>query len=146
MLTAGKSAATEALACGTPLVASYKGAIPETAPTAILIDGDATTPAYQAESLSAVVGLLDDCLHQRRRYRDLVADGRAHAGAGAPPARGLVPAGSSCACAAPASCSNGGRRGRLAARNSARAPRAAGASVGIVAGTRSAGPVASVGS
>lgn len=47
-------AAIEAQACGTPFVGSYKGALPETVPHGILIDGDADTPEYQRRSIAAV--------------------------------------------------------------------------------------------
>lgn len=51
-------AAIEAQACGTPIVCSHKGALPETAPYASFVKGDAMTPEYQAESIEAVVRLL----------------------------------------------------------------------------------------
>ena len=51
-------AAIEAQACGTPIVCSYKGALPETAPHALYVHGDAMTSDYQAESLAHVVKML----------------------------------------------------------------------------------------
>ena len=51
-------AAIEAQACGTPIVCSYKGALPETAPYAAFTEGDAMSPEYQAESISDVVDAL----------------------------------------------------------------------------------------
>lgn len=64
-------AATEAQACGTPLVASWKGALPETVhPQAgVLIEGDALTPGYQAAFLDAVDRLCadDDAYDAMRR-------------------------------------------------------------------------------
>ncbi len=69
-------AAIEAQANGTPLIASWKGALPETLhPDAgILLDGDASTPEYQARFVDAVVSLCDD----PRRYASMQAAGRAH--------------------------------------------------------------------
>lgn len=52
-------AAIEAQACGTPIVASYKGALPETAPHAWLTDGDAMSPEYQLKSVADVAGFLE---------------------------------------------------------------------------------------
>lgn len=51
-------AAIEAQACGTPIVCSYKGALPETAPYAAFVIGDAMSPAYQEQSISEVVDVL----------------------------------------------------------------------------------------
>lgn len=51
-------AAIEAQACGTPLVLSYKGALPETAPYAWFVKGDAMSPEYQAESVELVASVL----------------------------------------------------------------------------------------
>jgi glycosyltransferase involved in cell wall biosynthesis/SAM-dependent methyltransferase len=53
-------AAIEAQACGTPLVCSYKGALPETAPYAAFVHGDALTPEYQKQSIDAVVRTLSN--------------------------------------------------------------------------------------
>ena len=51
-------AAIEAQACGTPLVLSYKGALPETAPSASFVMGDAMSTEYQEKSISAVERVL----------------------------------------------------------------------------------------
>jgi len=51
-------AAIEAQACGTPFVGSWKGALPETVPHGWLVKGDADSPAYQAESIGIVEGIL----------------------------------------------------------------------------------------
>lgn len=51
-------AAIEAQACSTPLVCSYKGALPETAPSASFVLGDAMTPEYQERSIAAVARVL----------------------------------------------------------------------------------------
>lgn len=72
-------AAVEAQACGTPLVASFKGALPETCPAGIYIHGAAESdPDYQAQSVAAVGQLLDDCRAHRVTYRQRVAQGLAH--------------------------------------------------------------------
>ncbi len=47
-------AAIEAQACGTPIVCSYKGALPETAPYASFVPGDAMTAEYQEASIRKV--------------------------------------------------------------------------------------------
>lgn len=60
-------AAIEAQACGTPIVCSYKGALPETAPYAIHVEGDAMTPEYQAASVRAVADVLSGISGPRRR-------------------------------------------------------------------------------
>jgi ubiquinone/menaquinone biosynthesis C-methylase UbiE/glycosyltransferase involved in cell wall biosynthesis len=63
-------AATEAQACGTPLISSWKGALPETLhPDAgVLIDGDAMSPAYQQAFLEAVQRLsADDAAYEVMR-------------------------------------------------------------------------------
>lgn len=52
-------AAIESQACGTPFVGSYKGALPETVPHGVLIDGDAMSASYQSKSLHAVCELLE---------------------------------------------------------------------------------------
>jgi 2-polyprenyl-3-methyl-5-hydroxy-6-metoxy-1,4-benzoquinol methylase/glycosyltransferase involved in cell wall biosynthesis len=73
-------AAIEAQACGTPFVGSAKGALPETAPYSILIEGDADSSEYQRQSIDAVERTL-------RGYRLVMGDqgvardvvyGRAH--------------------------------------------------------------------
>ena len=51
-------AAIEAQACGTPIVCSHKGALPETAPSAHHVPGDAMSKDYQSKSLSAVQAAL----------------------------------------------------------------------------------------
>lgn len=71
-------AAIESQACGTPFVGSWKGALPETVPSGLLIRGDAMTPAYQAESMAAVEMLLKGCRDQKRTYRDRQQMGREH--------------------------------------------------------------------
>lgn len=52
-------AAIEAQACGTPLVLSYKGALPETAPYAWHVHGDAMSDSYQAQSIDLVASVLN---------------------------------------------------------------------------------------
>lgn len=71
-------AAIEAQACGTPFVGSYRGALPETVPSGILIKGDHRSPEYQAASVAAVVDLLDQCQAQSFNYRRLQKAGLAH--------------------------------------------------------------------
>jgi 2-polyprenyl-3-methyl-5-hydroxy-6-metoxy-1,4-benzoquinol methylase/glycosyltransferase involved in cell wall biosynthesis len=71
-------AAIEAQACGTPMVASFKGALPETNPSAVLIPGDAYSEAYQEASVAAVLTMLDGCWSSTREYRETVAKGLAH--------------------------------------------------------------------
>lgn len=69
--------ALEAQACGTPLIGSWRGALPETLhPEAgILIDGDPETPEYRAAYLEAVraVASMDDAAYGRMQTA-----GRAH--------------------------------------------------------------------
>lgn len=71
-------AAIEAQANGTPFVGSWKGALPETVPSGLLIKGDAMTPEYQAESVAAVEMLMRACQDRRRIYRDKQSQGRQH--------------------------------------------------------------------
>jgi glycosyltransferase involved in cell wall biosynthesis/2-polyprenyl-3-methyl-5-hydroxy-6-metoxy-1,4-benzoquinol methylase len=71
-------AAIEAQACGTPFVGSFKGALPETVPSGILIPGDADTEVYQAQSMAAVGGLLEGCARSSVVYRQMQTAGRAH--------------------------------------------------------------------
>lgn len=71
-------AAIEAQACGTPFVGSYKGALPETVPSGILVRGDAYANDYQAESMKAVGLLLEGCKGQSVGYRRRQMEGRAH--------------------------------------------------------------------
>lgn len=77
-------AATEANACGTPFVGSYRGALPETAEPShragLLIAGNAESDeAYQAASFAAVERLLAGCAHNSFEYRKLCQAGREHA-------------------------------------------------------------------
>lgn len=71
-------AAIEAQACGTPLVLSARGALPETAPHAALLPGDPREAAYQDASVQGVVDALHGCRDQRRAYRQAIEAGRAH--------------------------------------------------------------------
>lgn len=71
-------AAIEAQACSTPFVGSFKGALPETVPSGILIKGQTSDEAYRTESLDAVVSLLDGCRRQSFQYRKLQQAGREH--------------------------------------------------------------------
>jgi glycosyltransferase involved in cell wall biosynthesis/2-polyprenyl-3-methyl-5-hydroxy-6-metoxy-1,4-benzoquinol methylase len=71
-------AAIEAQANGTPLVCSYKGALPETAPSAVFIHGDAMSPEYQKQSIDAVARLLSDEPVFKRTAALMQAQGREH--------------------------------------------------------------------
>jgi glycosyltransferase involved in cell wall biosynthesis/2-polyprenyl-3-methyl-5-hydroxy-6-metoxy-1,4-benzoquinol methylase len=72
-------AAIEAQACGTPFVGSLRGALPETVPAGVLIEGDAERDeAYHEASVSAVLSVMDDCKRNAVAYRDAVAYGRKH--------------------------------------------------------------------
>ncbi len=71
-------AAIEAQACGTPLVCSYKGALPETAPYAICIDGDAYSPEYQAQSVEAVAQLLGPFARKQNDTESRILSGLTH--------------------------------------------------------------------
>lgn len=71
-------ASIEAQACGTPFVGSFKGALPESVPNGVLIQGDAFTPEYQAQSVAAVVEMLKDCARNGFRYRQLQGMGKKH--------------------------------------------------------------------
>jgi glycosyltransferase involved in cell wall biosynthesis/predicted RNA methylase len=71
-------AAVEAQANGTPFVGSFKGALPETVPSGILIEGDALSPEYQAQSVSVVAQLLKGCGDTSFAYRALQKAGREH--------------------------------------------------------------------
>jgi glycosyltransferase involved in cell wall biosynthesis/2-polyprenyl-3-methyl-5-hydroxy-6-metoxy-1,4-benzoquinol methylase len=71
-------AAIEAQACGTPFVGSYRGALPETIPSGILIKGHHESPEYQRESIAAVIGMLKGCAESSFDYRRRVTAGRAH--------------------------------------------------------------------
>lgn len=68
-------AAIEAQACGTFFVGSAKGALPETAPCALLLSGDASTEDYQRRSSDYVATAL---LGRSPVMADWVARGRAH--------------------------------------------------------------------
>ena len=71
-------AAIESQANGTPFVGSYKGALPETVPSGILVKGDTKSTEYQEQSVGAVAELLRDCQRQAFRYRHLQKAGEAH--------------------------------------------------------------------
>lgn len=71
-------AAIEAQANGTPFVGSWKGALPETVPSGVLIPGSAFDAEYQAQSVAAVQRLMEGCRDQKRAYRDTQKAGRAH--------------------------------------------------------------------
>ena len=76
-------AAIEAQACGTPIVASYRGALPETAAPAwhagCLVTGDPDSETYQTQSVALVAGLLRQCRDAGTHYRTLQAQGREQA-------------------------------------------------------------------
>ncbi len=69
-------AAIEAQACGTPFVGSYKGALPETVPYGVLIQGDAMLPEYQLESVELVEDILKNA--HPALLRETVAMGKDH--------------------------------------------------------------------
>lgn len=71
-------AAIEAQANGTPFVGSWKGALPETVPSGVLIPGDAMTQIYQDRSIAAVLAALDGCANQGFAYRKQQIAGRTH--------------------------------------------------------------------
>jgi glycosyltransferase involved in cell wall biosynthesis/2-polyprenyl-3-methyl-5-hydroxy-6-metoxy-1,4-benzoquinol methylase len=74
-------AAIEAQANGTPLVASYKGALPETLGlgAGFLVEGDAIKDAaYHEASIGHVVDLMRGCRDKRRNYRTAQVAGRQH--------------------------------------------------------------------
>jgi glycosyltransferase involved in cell wall biosynthesis/SAM-dependent methyltransferase len=70
--------AIEAQANGTPFVGSWKGALPETVPSGVLVPGDAMSPAYQAQSIAAVLEALKGCETQGFAYRKQQIAGRTH--------------------------------------------------------------------
>lgn len=76
-------AAIEAQACGALVIASRKGALPETAAPADgigdLLEGDASTAEYQAEAVARVRYRLAQATAQTPDYRALQAAGRRHA-------------------------------------------------------------------
>ncbi len=71
-------AAVEAQACGTPFVGSYRGALPETIPAGVLIDGLETSPEYRTASVNAVLDALEGCARNGFAYRQQVKAGLAH--------------------------------------------------------------------
>jgi 2-polyprenyl-3-methyl-5-hydroxy-6-metoxy-1,4-benzoquinol methylase/glycosyltransferase involved in cell wall biosynthesis len=72
-------AAVEAQANSTPFVGSYKGALPETVPSGVLLTGAAETdPVYQAASIAAVRDALKGCRDKTFGYRQTIAHGHAH--------------------------------------------------------------------
>lgn len=72
-------AAIESQACGTPFVGSYKGALPETVPSGVLVKGNADADAdYHSASVAAVSMFLRGCENQTKAYRDIVSRGRSH--------------------------------------------------------------------
>ncbi len=71
-------AAIEAQACGTPFVGSYRGALPETVPSGVLVPGPDDSPAYRTASVNAVLDALDGCSRNSFTYRQQVKAGLAH--------------------------------------------------------------------
>lgn len=73
-------AAIEAQACGLPFVGSKRGALAETVPTGVLLDGIAEDPAdpYRPQFVEAVVAHLHGCRDQAGWYQTRQAAGRAH--------------------------------------------------------------------
>lgn len=73
-------AAIEAQACGTPFIGSFKGALPETVPSGVLIPGVAEDddPAYDAATLAALGEVFAGCAGNTRAYRERVAAGLQH--------------------------------------------------------------------
>ena len=71
-------AAIEAQANGTPFVGSFKGALPETVPGGLLLDGDAYSPEYQRASVSGVLAAMEGCARRSVDYRTTVQQGQAH--------------------------------------------------------------------
>ncbi len=74
-------AAIEAQACGTPLVASNRGALPETAPHAVLVDGvaeDPTDDGYAAVSIENVALLMEACRDGMLSYEWRRQHGKRH--------------------------------------------------------------------
>lgn len=71
-------AAIEAQACGTPFVGSFRGALPETVPSGVLVPGDALQSDYQEQSIAAVLNFLHGCQTQSFSYRKTVQAGLAH--------------------------------------------------------------------
>lgn len=71
-------AAIESQACGTPFVGSWKGALPETVPSGVLLPGSAYDADYQAQSIAAVQRLMEGCRDHKRAYKDAQKAGRKH--------------------------------------------------------------------
>lgn len=71
-------AAIEAQACGTPFVGSYKGALPETVPSGVLLKGNADLIDYQHDSVQAVLELLKGCADKTFAYRQVQKAGLKH--------------------------------------------------------------------
>lgn len=71
-------AAVESQANGTPFVGSWKGALPETVPSGVLLKGDADSPEYQQASIAAVLDIMQGCKDASFAYRQLQKVGRAH--------------------------------------------------------------------
>jgi 2-polyprenyl-3-methyl-5-hydroxy-6-metoxy-1,4-benzoquinol methylase len=71
-------ASIESQACGTPFVGSFKGALPESVPHGILIEGDAYSPEYQVQSVGAVLALMKGCKDSGFDYRRRAKAGIEH--------------------------------------------------------------------
>jgi glycosyltransferase involved in cell wall biosynthesis len=71
-------ASIEAQACGTPFLGSWKGALPETCPSGILVPGDAMTESYQNQFINELAWLCREQAKDGRAYRELQARGREH--------------------------------------------------------------------
>lgn len=71
-------AAIESQACGTPFVGSWRGALPETVPSGVLVKGDPGSPEYRRESIAAVLDLMDGCASHSFAYRQRQTQGRHH--------------------------------------------------------------------
>jgi glycosyltransferase involved in cell wall biosynthesis/SAM-dependent methyltransferase len=75
-------AAIESQANGTPFVGSYKGALPETVPSGVLLTGDAEADeAYRADSVKAVLEIMGGCRAQSFAYRKAQKAGLQHVAA-----------------------------------------------------------------
>lgn len=75
-------AAIEAQACGTPFIGSFKGALPETVPSGLLIRGAAQgDEAYAREALAAIGDVTRGCAEQSPAYQALVREGLSHVSA-----------------------------------------------------------------
>jgi 2-polyprenyl-3-methyl-5-hydroxy-6-metoxy-1,4-benzoquinol methylase/glycosyltransferase involved in cell wall biosynthesis len=71
-------AAIEAQACGTPFVGSYRGALPETVPSGVLVRGVESKASYRDASIGAVEELLVACGRGSRPYRERQRAGLDH--------------------------------------------------------------------